>query len=252
MLFHRSYGRLLGVVVILLGALVNGLEAAAGGIIGLLFKGRVSDDLGDFLLKGQGLAVVLVGVQGMVNGGSVIVVTLAMALGCLIGYRLDIDGHVHRLGQRVQRRLNERFAGSERLGSFSEGFVAATLFTCTGAMAIMGSIQSGIQLDHSTLVAKGLIDLVVCVPLAATMGIGVPFCGLSLLAYEGVLSALAALLGSVVTKAIITQVVCTGSLLLFAVGTNLLKVTDIKVANMLPAAFVPFVLVPLMQMAGLV
>jgi uncharacterized membrane protein YqgA involved in biofilm formation len=102
----------LGVVVILLGALVNGLEAAAGGIIGLLFKGRVSDDLGDFLLKGQGLAVVLVGVQGMVNGGSVIVVTLAMALGCLIGYRLDIDGHVHRLGQRVQRRLNERFAGS--------------------------------------------------------------------------------------------------------------------------------------------
>lgn len=238
--------------MIFLGAIINGLEAFAGGLIGLAFKSHVSDDLGDFLLKGQGLCVILVAVQGMVGeGGNVVVVTLAVALGCLVGYWLDLDGKVRRLGDRVQRKLDERFAGSERLGSFSQGFVTATLFTCTGAMAIVGSLQSGIQLDHATLIAKGLIDLVVCIPMAATLGIGVPFCAVSLVVYEGVLSGFAALLGSVLSQAVIDEVAVTGSLLLLAVGTNLLKVTDLKVANILPAAFMPIALVPLLQLVGL-
>ncbi|MBP3885620.1 MAG: DUF554 domain-containing protein [Olsenella sp.] len=237
--------------MVVLGALLNGLEAFLGGVIGLLFKTRVSDDLGDFLLKGQGLAVILVSVQGMAAGGSVVVVTLAVALGCLVGYVIDLDGLVRRLGDWAQARLNGLFAGSERLGSFSEGFVTATLFCCTGAMAIVGSLESGIQLNHDTLIAKGLIDLVVCIPFAATMGIGVPFVGVSLIVYEGVLSLLASVLGGVLTEAVVAQVSATGSLLLLAVGTNLLGVTDLKVANMLPAAFMPIALVPLMSAMGL-
>ncbi|WP_058271005.1 DUF554 domain-containing protein [Olsenella massiliensis] len=245
--------------MIVLGALINGLEAFLGGVIGLLFKRGVSDELGDFLLKGQGLCVVLVGVQGMATGGSVVVVTVAMALGCLVGWRLDIDAQVRRLGAWAQRRIDalvgrgdtQRHPALGRLGDFSQGFVIATLFTCTGAMAIVGSLASGIQLDHSTLVAKGVIDMVVCVPLAATMGVGVPFCGVSLVVYEGALSVLSALMGSVLTDAIIGEVAVTGSLLLLAVGTNLLKVTDLKVANMLPAAFMPILIVPAFSALGL-
>lgn len=237
--------------MILLGALLNALEASLGGVIGLLFKRHVSDDLGDFLLKGQGLVVVLVAVQGM-QEGSVIVVALAMAIGCLFGYLLDLDRLVRRLGDRVQRKLDAKLAGSSRPGNFSEGFVASTLFCCTGAMAIVGSLQAGISLDHSTLIAKGLIDLVVCIPLAATMGIGVPFVGVSLMVYEGILSALAAVLGGLLSDAVITEISVTGSLLLLGMGLNLLKITDIKIANMLPAAFVPIVLVPLLQLVGLV
>lgn len=237
--------------MVLLGAFINGLEAFIGGVIGLAFKGKVPDDLGDLLLKGQGLCVVLVGIQGMMAGGNVVVVTLSMALGCLLGHAANLDDRVCRLGGWAQARLDSAFASRKRLGSFSEGFVASTLFTCTGAMAIVGSLSSGIRLDHSTLVTKGLIDLVVCIPLAATMGIGVPFCALSLIAYEGVLSLLAAALGSVLTQAIIAEVATVGSLLLLAVGANLLKIADLKVANMLPAAFVPIALVPLLSVLGL-
>ncbi|SEH43107.1 MULTISPECIES: DUF554 domain-containing protein [Atopobiaceae] len=237
--------------VVLLGALINAVEAAVGGLIGLVFKSHVSDDLGDFLLKGQGLCVVLVGVQGMASGGSIVVVTLAVALGSLVGYLIDLDGAVNRLGDWAQRRLNAAFAGSKRLGSFSQGFVNATLFCCTGAMGIVGSLQSGIQLDHATLIAKGLIDLVVCIPFAATMGIGVPFVAVSVFVYQGVLSLLAAALGGLLTQAVITEIAVTGSLLLLAVGLNLLKLTDLKVANMLPAAFMPIALVPVMTALGL-
>jgi uncharacterized membrane protein YqgA involved in biofilm formation len=228
------------------GALANGLEAFVGGVLGLLLKSRVSKDLGDFLLKGQGLCVVLVGVQGMTGDGNISVITLSVALGAMIGYLLDIDGAVRRLGDWVQGRLDELLAGSDRFGSFSEGYVTATLFTCTGAMAIVGSLNSGLLGDHSTLIAKGVIDLVVCIPMAATMGIGVPFCGVSLIVYESMLSLAASALGPFLTEAVITQMAVTGSVLLFAVGTNLLGITDLKVANLLPAAFMPIALVPLM------
>lgn len=234
-----------------LGALANALEATLGGLVGLLLRRHVSRSLGDFLLKGQGLCVLLVAVQGMVSGGDVVVVTVSMALGCALGYLLDLDRLVRRLGDAVQRRLDALLGGSPRLGSFSEGFVSASLFCCTGAMAIVGSLESGISLDHATLVAKGLIDLVVCIPLAATLGVGVPFAGVSILAYESVLTAVAAALGGLLPEATVAQMSVTGSLLLLAMGTNLLGVTEVKVANMLPAAFVPIALVPLMQLAGL-
>ena len=84
--------------MVLLGALINDLEAAVGGVLGLLFKGRVSERLGDFLLKGQGLAVVLVAVQGMMQGGSVAIVTLSSALGSVIGLGIDIDARIRSLG----------------------------------------------------------------------------------------------------------------------------------------------------------
>ena len=237
--------------MVVFGAVANALEAFVGGVLGLLFRTRVSDELGSFLLKGQGLCVVLVAVQGMAGEGDIAVVTLAVALGAALGYLLDIDLAIHRLGDWVQARLDALFAGSKRLGSFSEGFVTATLFTCTGAMAIVGSLESGLELDHATLIAKGVIDLVVCIPMAATLGIGVPFCGVSLLVYESALSLAASALGPLLTDAVIAQMSVTGSLLLFAVGTNLLEITDIKVANLLPAAFMPIILVPLASLVGL-
>ena len=237
--------------MVLAGALINGLEATLGGVLGLLFKERVSERLGDYLLKGQGLAVVLVAVQGMMRGGDVAIVTLSLALGSVVGLAIDIDARIRSFGDRVQQRLNQVFAGSKRLGNFSDGFVTATIFTCTGAMAIVGSLSSGIALDHATRISKGVIDLAVCLPMAATMGIGVPFCGVSLVVYEGILSLLASLVGTFLSDAVVTEVAVTGSTLLLAVGTNLLGVTDIKVANLIPAAFVPILLVPLAVALGL-
>ncbi len=222
--------------MVLAGALINGLEATLGGVLGLLFKERVSERLGDFLLKGQGLAVVLVAVQGMMRGGDVAIVTLSLALGSVVGLAIDIDARIRSFGDRVQQRLNQALAGSKRLGNFSDGFVTATIFTCTGAMAIVGSLSSGIALDHATLISKGVIDLAVCLPMAATMGIGVPFCGVSLVVYEGILSLLASLVGTFLSDAVVT---------------DLLGVTDIKVANLIPAAFVPILLVPLAVALGL-
>lgn len=235
--------------MIVLGALFNSLEALMGALLGLAFRRHVSVDLGNFLLKGQGLCVILVAVQGMVSGGgNIVVVTLCVALGGVIGWAVGLDAAVRRMGDWVQQRLDRVLPTGGRLGSFSQGFVNATLFCCTGAMAIVGSLASALQLDHSTLIAKGIIDLVVCIPMAASLGIGVPFVAVSLFVYEGALSLMASLVAPFLTEAVIAEMAVTGSLLLLAVGTNLLGITQLKVADFLPACFLPIVLVPLISL----
>ena len=84
--------------MIILGALVNGIATVFGGVLGLVFKRRVSQKLGDFLMSGLGLCVVLVAVQGMVKGGDVIVTVLSIVIGGALGYWMDIDAAVHRFG----------------------------------------------------------------------------------------------------------------------------------------------------------
>lgn len=147
---------------------------------------------------------------------------------------VDIDAAIHRFGDWIQRKLDAAFKGSTALGNFSDGFVAATLFICIGAMAILGSLQSGLQLDHSTLYAKALIDMVVVMVMATTLGVGVPFSGVCVFVYEAALSLAASALAPLLTDAVIAEMVCAGSLLLLAIGMNMLKITDIKVANFLP------------------
>lgn len=228
--------------MVILGALINGLLTVAGGVAGLLLRRFVSQSLGDILMEALGLCVILVAVQGMVGDVSALVVIVCVVVGALIGTALDIDRQVQRLGDWAQERLKHRFAGNAALGRFSEGFVASTLFICTGAMAIVGSIQSGLELDHTTLIAKGVIDMVVVLVMAASMGVGVPFSGICVFVYEALLSLLAGLLSPLLTDVTVARMTVTGSLLLLAVGLNMLGVTSIKVANLLPAAFVPLAL----------
>lgn len=228
--------------MVILGSLVNGLATVLGGVLGLLFKRKMPDSLGDFLMKGLGLCVILVAVQG-----DVVVTVLSIVVGGLIGFAVDIDGWIHRFGDWVQEKIDRAFRGSTALGNFSDGFVSSSLFICIGSMVVLGSLQSGLQLDHSTLFAKAVIDMVVVMVMATTLGVGVPFSGIAVFAYEAALSLGASLIAPLLTDAVINEMVCAGSLLLLAIGLNMLKLTDIKVANYLPAAFMPIAVCAVMQ-----
>lgn len=231
--------------MVVLGALVNGMAVAAGGLVGLVAGKKVPGRVTDLLMEALGLCVVLVAVKGMLGDDvDILVVVLSMVVGGVVGRLLDIDGAIRRLGDRVQDALASRLAGAAGTGRFAEGLVAATLFMGSGSMAIVGSLQSGISLDHGTLVAKAAIDCVVAVVMAASMGAGVPLASVAVFGYEAVLSLGASLLAPVLTGAVVAAMTVTGSLLLLAVGLNMLGITSIKVADLVPAAFVPLLLAP--------
>ena len=234
----------------LFGALVNGLEAALGGVLGVVLHRWIKKEMGDFLILSQGMCVVLIAIQGM-QGGSAVIVTLSMALGAALGYMIDIDGWFHRVGDAIQVRLDKRFKDSAQLGNFSAGFVPASLLICTGSMAIVGSLQSGLELNHATLLSKGLLDLVICMVMASTLGIGVAFSGVTVFIYEGTITLLATFVAPFLSDMVVENMVVTGSLLLLAIGLNLMGVTNIKTANLIPACIMPVMLVPLFALFGI-
>ena len=115
-------------------------------------------------------------------------------------------------------------------------------------MAIVGAMNSGILLDHSTLFAKSILDGVIGVIFAGGMGIGVAFSAIPTMLYEGLIAFAAYFAGDFMPPEMITEMGAAGSLIISAIGINFLEIGSmkpIKVANMIPAAFIPCIWFPI-------
>ena len=125
---------------------------------------------------------------------------------------------------------------------FIEGFVSTSLVICVGAMAIVGSFQDGLLHDPSVLISKAVMDFVIVMVFASTLGVGTIFSAIPIFVYQGLLTVCASFLAPYFTTTMISNISFVGSVLIFAVGTNLCFHTKIKVGNLLPAVFMPLLL----------
>lgn len=219
----------------LTGAIVNAVCIFAGGFLGLLLKKGLPDRINDSVMKGLGLCVVYIGISGALKGENTIVLILSVATGSILGSFINIDALIKKGGKYIETK----FIGDKSDGKFAEGFVSFSLLVCVGAMAIVGSMESGLSGNHSTLFAKSLIDGISAVVMASAMGAGVIFAGICVFIYEGILTITAGLLSGVLSDAVIKEVTCAGSLIIVAIGLNMLKITNIKIANYIPVIFLP-------------
>lgn len=217
----------------MLGTLVNALAIAVGGIIGILFKNIIPDKLSESLLKATGLAVITVGIRLSLAGENLTLLIISVTIGTLIGELLDIEGRLDRLGQAVEGRLKNKDS------NITAGFVSCTLVYCVGSMSIMGAIQSGLTGTHEILFSKALIDGIVSISMAVSMGVGVVFSSISVLFYQGLLTILAQFVQSLLSPEVISEMTAIGGTVIMAIGLNFLEIKRVKVGNMLPAIFIP-------------
>ena len=161
-----------------------------------------------------------------------------MAIGAVIGELIDLDKLVNKIGEGIEKKFNKN--GNNL--SVAKGFVSATLLFCVGAMTIVGSIDSGINGDNSTLYSKSVIDCVAAIALTSSFGFGVIFSSLSVLFIEGSLTLIATVVSPILTEYIISQMSVIGSLLIVALSLNMLGITKIKVMNFVPAILLPLIL----------
>ena len=166
-----------------------------------------------------------------------------MVIGNIIGEAIDIDKCVNRVGAKLELKLSKNSSGTA--GNFARGFVENSILTCVGAMAVNGAILDAVG-DPSVLIAKSVIDAVSSFILAASLGIGCAFSAIPMLIYQGTLTGLAMLMTSVISEACIYYISATGSLIIVLIGTNFLGATNVKTANMIPAVFMPMILVPIL------
>lgn len=198
--------------------------------------------ISDAVMKALGLCAAVIGVSGALKVGNMAVMILSMALGGFIGTLLDLDGLLKRFGAFAERKLHRED------GRFAEGLVSATMVYCVGALTVTGAIESGVQHTHTIYYAKSVLDFVTAIVFASTMGMGVLFSSVLLFAVQSSLTLLAVLTVGAISELIIGEVMAVGSLLVLALGLNIMGVSDFKVVNYLPAMFLPIGLCPLFEL----
>lgn len=223
----------------LTGSFINVALVLVGGGLGLLLKKGLPERVSDAVMKGLGLCVLYIGIDGCLEGKNALVAVISMAVGTIIGSAVDLDKHMNNLAVKVEKKLSKKSDGKTNM---AQGLVSATLLYCVGAMAVVGSLDSGISGDYSTLATKSVIDGVSSIVLASTMGYGVLLSVIPLFAYQGAITLLAGVVAPYLNDYTVAQMTCVGSLLIVAIALNMLKITNIKVMNSLPAVFLPVVI----------
>lgn len=229
------------------GTLVNFVAILLGSGLGIVFKRGIPERLRSALVNGMGLCVLFVGVRGLFEGETTLLIVLSIAIGGLLGTLLKLDSLLDRMGGALERRVQKGAAD----GSFAQGFVSASLLFCVGAMAIVGSLNSGLRGDHEMLFTKSVLDGVMALSLASTLGAGVAFSAVPVLLYQGTIALSAGAIAPLLSSAAIADMTAAGSFLIVAIALNQLKCTDIKVVNYIPAVFLPLVYHLLLPLFGM-
>ena len=223
----------------MIATFVNCGVIIVGCIIGLFIKGGIPERFNKIIMNGLALCAMFIGFSGALEGNNTIITIVSMALGALVGELIDIDKWLNKLGETIQKKLDK---GNGKESKIAEGFVNASLLYCVGAMSIVGALQAGLSGNYDTIYAKTVLDGVSSVIFSASMGIGVIFSSVTVLLYQGGITLCASFLSGILSQAVIAEMTAVGSLMIVGLGFNLLEVTDIKIANLLPGILVPVVL----------
>jgi uncharacterized membrane protein YqgA involved in biofilm formation len=216
----------------MIGVLVNTATVIIGSLIGLLFMKGLSKRFSDAIMLGIGLCTIYIGISGTLKGENTLILIISIVVGAVIGTWLDIDKRINALGDWIGDRFKKTDSSSP---SVAEGFVTASLLFCIGAMTIVGSLNAGLTGDNEMLFTKSLLDLISSAILSVSLGIGVMFAAAFVLVFQGSIVLLAQSLQPILTDSAIAEITCAGSLMIIALGLNLIGLAKIKVANYLPA-----------------
>ena len=217
------------------GVIINTLAIFLGSLIGLFVNKGIPLHIEKALMKALALSAIYIGVTGLTTGENTIYIILSMVIGVTIGEIIDLDKKITNLGNR----LETRFPAKEGASSLSKAFVMSSLIMAVGAMSIVGPLESGLTGTHTILLTKSVMDGLTSLVLASSMGVGVLFSGILVFLYQGAITLFASGLDAVLTEPMINDINAVGSLLILALGFNMLEATKIKVMNFVPAIFIP-------------
>jgi Uncharacterized membrane protein, possible Na+ channel or pump len=223
----------------MLGTIVNSMAIIIGGMIGLLLKKGINEKVADTVMRGLGLCTLYIGITGCLKGKNVLITILSIAVGAIVGELLDLDQLLNNLGQKLEVRFASK---AKKKGSIASGFISASLLFCVGAMAIVGSLQSGLTGNHEMLFTKSLLDGIASIIFASSLGVGVLFSAALVFVYQGSITLLAQYISPFLSHTVIAEMTCVGSLLIIGLAFNMLKIANIKVMNYVPAIFIPILL----------
>jgi len=218
----------------MIGVLVNVVAVVIGSSIGLLLKKGLNPKLLRIIMQGIGLSVIVIGIGGALKTNNTLLLVISLVLGGIIGGLLKVEDTLDNIGAKIEKKFSK---GVE--GGFAKGFVMATLVYCVGAMAIVGSIEAGVNGNNETLYIKAVLDGISAIVFTATLGWGVMFSSVSILIYQGAIVLLGFQLEPFLTTELVNEISAVGGILILGIGINILEIKKIHVGDLLPAVLIP-------------
>ncbi len=222
--------------MVLEGTIINTIAIIIGGLIGS-FLSNIPQKIRTTVMQGIALVVFIQGIEMALKTENFLLVIISVVLGGVIGEVLNIENRLEKMGKWIEKRV-----GNNK-GSVATAFVTTTLVYTIGAMAVLGALNSGLNLDHRLLYLKAMLDGISAIIFASTLGIGVIFSAVPVFIYQGLITVMARnihlIFGQELLNAIIIEITATGGILIIAIAINILEIKKINVGNMLPAMIIP-------------
>ncbi|MDO4198899.1 MAG: DUF554 domain-containing protein, partial [Erysipelotrichaceae bacterium] len=212
-----------------------------GGLIGSLFGKFFTDRIKNSVTMATGIATMVMGLGGaigkmlVISDGSIstqgeMMMIISLVIGAIIGEIIDLDSKIESFGKYLKEKTN-----NQKDTGFVNAFVTASCTVCIGAMAVVGSIEDGINGNYSILMAKGILDLIIIAIMTSSMGKGSYFSAIPVFIFQGTITLISIFMGSFLSDIALNNLSYVGNVLIFCVGLNIAFNTKIKVANLLPS-----------------
>ena len=222
----------------MIAVFVNAITVILGSLLGILLHNRLKEHHTKTIVAGMGICSMVIGITGAIATSNILIVIVCLVLGTILGELVKLEQQLDGAGDWLKARVAKKSGGR-----FTEGFVTASLLFCVGSMSIMGSFDAGLRGNYDIIFAKSVMDGIMSVTFAATMGIGVAFSAVTVIVYQGALTLLAGVIEPLLTQPMITEMTAVGGVMLIATGMNVAGLTKerIRVGNMLPGLIFPVI-----------
>lgn len=230
----------------MLGTIVNTCAIIIGSTFGALVRSGISEKYKKALFDGLGLCCIVLGVNAslpnMAKSEFPVLFILSLALGGLIGTRLDLAGRIERTKERLPSR--------EGLDGAVQGLVTGCLLFCIGTFSIVGPVLSALsptegwafgEQANTYLYTNATLDLVTSAVLAASYGWIMMLAAPILFCWQGMFYALGYFCGNGMSEPMRVELSIVGGVLILSSGLSILGIKDCKTINLLPSLLVPVV-----------
>ena len=219
----------------MIGTIVNTAAIIAGTIVGSLLSRGIKEKYKIGLYNALGLASLAIGLNATIThlpkSQYPVLFIVALAVGSVVGTKLDIDGRFHRLIEKRSKNNNGR--------SLADGLATAILLYCIGPLSMLGPVISALKGDHTFLFTNATLDFVSSTIFASTYGFGRILAAPVLFLWQGFFYVTAQISSQAVSDALMAELLIVGGLMITGSGLALLNLKDCKTLNLLPALLVP-------------
>lgn len=212
-----------------LGIIINVTAVVLGALAGSLIKNRMPENLREGLTMISGVASMGMGISTIVLMENMPAVVFSLILGTAIGILIHFGDLISAGAGSMQKMMGMTDEKNAQL------LVTVIVLFCASGTGIYGSLVSGMNGDHTILIAKSILDFFTAMIFACTLGRAVALIAVPQAVIMLVLFMLAGVIVPLTNPTMINDFKACGGFIMLATGFRILQLKQFPTADMIPA-----------------